>query len=154
MPAPQPIVIFGTGPIAKVITSYIDQNFGQYIGGYIIDREYWQEDTSGLDTYPFDDAVTIVFPPDIYKMLIITGYNNMNTLREQKYHEAKEMGYSFANYIDSTAIVSPSSIIGNNVIISPRAIVEPFARIGNGVIIRPGSLIGHNAIIENFSLVA
>jgi len=148
MSVPQPIVIFGTGPIANVVACYIIRNRTHFICAYTVDKKH-----AKTTEFPFE-SIQKHYLPENHSMLIVTGYSHMNALRERKYNEAKEMGYKFANYIDPTAIVSSEAIIGNNVIISPRVIIEPFAKIGNGVIIRPQAMVGHDAVIDDFSWIA
>lgn len=73
-----------------------------------------------------------------------------NTLREELYKKAKDLGYTCANLIDPTSYVSESAQIGEGVLIEAHAIVNANTVIGDGTIVSVGSIIDHNAIIENY----
>jgi len=80
---------------------------------------------------------------------LFRGPEKIARLRQQKYRQAKEMGYQLVNYISSRSITWPGLTTGDNCRILPNAVVEPFVRVGNDVFLGVGSLVSHHSIIKD-----
>ena len=143
------VVLFGNK--SEACTAYHDlKHFSDHeIAGFTVDREYIDQDTLfDLPVVPFDDVVS-VFPCDEHTMLIAVGYVRGNTLRAQRYSQAKDWGYGLINFISPKAIIYPGLEIGSNCRISHNSVIFQDVRIGDDVSIGAGCLIGHDVVIGN-----
>jgi sugar O-acyltransferase (sialic acid O-acetyltransferase NeuD family) len=80
-------------------------------------------------------------------MLVAVGYGRVNKFREEKYHEAKTLGYELISYVSSTATMWPNTALGDNCFIMENNVIQPFATIGNNVLMWSGCQIGHDSVI-------
>lgn len=148
------VVLFGTGELAQVVRSYLENDSPHRVAAYTADREYVKEVSyDGLPLVPFDEVVQ-KYPPARFKMFIALSYKNVNKLRAQKYEEAKKKGYELISYISSKAATHPGLKTGDNVFIFEQNVVQPFAEIGNDVILWSGNHIGHHAKIGDHCFIA
>lgn len=86
-------------------------------------------------------------------ILLALGYNKMNKIREKKYRECKEKGYTIHSYISCNANVYTKDI-GEGCIIMPGAYIGPFSTLGIGNVIRAGCVLSHHETIGNFNWIA
>jgi acetyltransferase EpsM len=63
---------------------------------------------------------------------------------------SKKLNCKFGRAIHSTAIVSPTSNIGEGTVVIQGSIIQAEAVIGNHVIINTGASVGHECIISDF----
>ena len=94
------------------------------------------------------------FPPNGFDMFVTVGYGRVNRFREEKYLEAKGMGYELISYVSSKAIVAPGVEIGDNCFIMESNVIQPFVKIGNDVTMWTGSCVGHESVIKDHCFVA
>jgi sugar O-acyltransferase (sialic acid O-acetyltransferase NeuD family) len=156
----KPVVIFGTGTFAECVHFYLTNDSEYKIVAFAVDRESINKDTfNGLPVIPFDEVET-VYPPDKFDMFIAVGYQNLNSLREKKFCEAKDKGYKLISYICSKSTVWKGLKIGENCLIIENNIIQPFVTIEDNVIIWAGNLIAHgthlakNCFITSCSVIA
>lgn len=148
------LILFGDGQIAAVAWSYFTHDSDYEVVGFTVDRHYLKATTFlGLPVVPFDE-VRSRFPPNDHDMFVSVSYQKMNALREEKYNEAKAMGYWFAKFISPKAIVSPDAVVGENTIIMEANVVQPFVKIGNNCILWCGNHIGHHTEIGDHNFLA
>jgi sugar O-acyltransferase (sialic acid O-acetyltransferase NeuD family) len=141
------VVIFGTEKMAQLAYFYLKNDSPCEIvaftadGAYIDKKELW-----GLPLVPFED-IQKLYPPDEYKMFVAIGYRKLNSLRANKYMEAKNMGYELISYLSSKAIHWGDTEIGENCFILENQVIQPFVKIGNNVIIWSGNHFGHDVVV-------
>jgi sugar O-acyltransferase (sialic acid O-acetyltransferase NeuD family) len=87
-------------------------------------------------------------------MLVSLSFQRMNRLREERYLQAKQKGYSFLNYVSSRAVTWPDLSLGENCLISEQTIVHPFVKIGSNVIVGANATIGHHSVIGDNVFIA
>ena len=108
------IIIFGVGTYAEIINQYLTDDSEYEVVAFTLDDEYIKEDTYlGLPMVPFSKVEKIYSPKD-YFMHVGLSYTNLNHLREDRYHEAKNKGYTLPTYISSKATVLTKYPIGDN----------------------------------------
>jgi len=147
------VVVFGTGQIAEVVYFYLKNDSEHEVAAFTVDKEYMEACClSGLPVVPFEE-INSIFPPSDFKMFIPISYKSMNRVREKKYLEAKEKGYSFINYISSKAVYYGTAV-GENSFILENNVIQPFSRIGNNVIIWSGNHLGHHSVIGDNCFIA
>jgi UDP-3-O-[3-hydroxymyristoyl] glucosamine N-acyltransferase len=121
---------------------------------FTLDKDYMiGEEFMGLPVVAFDE-IEINYPPDLYEMFIAIGYTKTNKVRADKYSEARAKGYTFANFINSSAIKSKEVTMGTNCIVFEGTIVQPFVNIGNGVMLWSGGYIGHHSVLHDYCFIA
>ena len=67
--------------------------------------------------------------------------------KEKLYYRLKEDGFSFANIIHPTAIISPSATVGRGLILKSHSLISADAVVGENVSIEENGIIGHDSII-------
>ena len=148
------VVIFGTSEMGQMAYFYLTNDSPYQVAAFAADRDYISEEKLfGLPIAAFED-IEAAYPPQDYRMLVAISYTGWNSLRAEKYHEAKEKGYHLINYVSSKAIIGPESVVGDNCLIFQNSICEPFSRIGNNVVVRVGCSIGHHSVIKDHCFLA
>lgn len=148
------IVVFGTADFAQVADFYFSHDSPYRVAGFTADREYVDSDTfQGKPLVPFD-AVVEEFPPSEYGMFIAVGYSQLNELRERKFNEAKEKGYTLVSYLCSESTYWGEADIGENCFIFEDQTIQPFVDIGDNVVIWSGNHIGHHVMINDHCFIS
>jgi sugar O-acyltransferase (sialic acid O-acetyltransferase NeuD family) len=147
------IVIYGNGAMAKVFFSYARRSMD--VCGFTVDDICITESSDsfcGMPLVPFS-KVQEFFDPKLCKMIIAMGFIDMNDLREKKYLEAKEKGYSFTTYIHDSVLIHDDVTIDENCIILDHVLMHPGCKIGQGAFISGNVSIGHDCIIEAYNYI-
>jgi sugar O-acyltransferase (sialic acid O-acetyltransferase NeuD family) len=145
--AMEKVIIFGDKATAREAFFFLKYYSDYEVTGFTVDREYFEADSLlQLPVSPFD-LVESTFPPSEYKMLIAVGYVQNNKVREERYYQAKEMGYQLVTFISPKSIIHPQTPVGDNCFIGHFTVISPDAKIGNNVLIGNGCAIGHDVII-------
>jgi sugar O-acyltransferase (sialic acid O-acetyltransferase NeuD family) len=121
------------------------------ISGFTVDDHCISATAStfcGLPLVPFS-SVQKVYDPHIYQILIVVGFAEMNELRDRKYAEAAEKGYSFASYIHPSMHIHDDVLIDPGCIILENVTIHPGSRIGSRTFISSNVSIGHDCIIKS-----
>jgi sugar O-acyltransferase (sialic acid O-acetyltransferase NeuD family) len=148
------VVMFGAGQTAEIINYYFKNDSPYEVVACTIDGQYIKEDRfSGLPVIAFED-VTKDFPADRYDMFVAMGYDRLNTVRAEKYAEAKRKGYRLVNYVSSKAGIVCSVDMGDNCLILENQSIQPFVRIGSNVYIWGSSVIGHHSVVGDHCWLA
>ena len=148
------LVIFGTGDIAQLALHYFSSDSQYTVRGFAVDSAYLKEEVfAGLPVVPFED-VTRHFEPARFDCFIALSYSGLNSLRMERYLQARELGYRMASYVSSRASVLTDEPIGDNCFILEDNTIQPFVRIGNNVTLWSGNHIGHHSVIHDHCFLA
>ncbi len=149
-----PVVLLGNGRVARLAHFYLTHDSERQVAAFTVDRHHMTDDTLfGLPVVPTDEVVAR-FPPHRFDMFVTVGYGRVNRFREEKYIEAKGMGYELVSYVSSKAIVASGVEIGDNCFIMESNVIQPFVKIGNDVTMWTGSCVGHESVIKDHCFVA
>lgn len=149
----KPIVIFGTGDAAQVAHYLFTTDTDRTIAAFTVDAKYIQSpEFEGLPVVPFEEILT-TYPPDKFDMFVATGYNQMNKVREAKYHAAKKMGYTLPSYVSSRCTYLSQFPPGDNCFIFENNTIQPFVRLGSNIVLWSGNHIGHHSVIEDHNFL-
>jgi sugar O-acyltransferase (sialic acid O-acetyltransferase NeuD family) len=85
---------------------------------------------------------------DLHDLFISVGNN---VLRKRIFNSLLKLNGTFVNAIHSSAIVSPSSLLGNTVLVAQGAIINAMSVIKHGVIVNTNASVDHECRIEDFS---
>jgi sugar O-acyltransferase (sialic acid O-acetyltransferase NeuD family) len=77
-----------------------------------------------------------------------------NTIRRKVYEQLCTILGDPLNAIHSSAVLSPSSILGNGVFVAGNSTINPLVKIGNGVICNTSCSIDHECVIDDFAHIA
>lgn len=148
------IIIYGASSFSRLMKHYFEQLNEFKVHAFCIDKKYLTHEKS-IDELPILDFETIdeTYPPEKFSMFVAIGYSCMRA-RKAMYDKAKEKGYSLVNYIDKSAVIDKSAILGENNVIFPQSTIEPFVNIGNNNIIWASVVISHNVSIGNHCFFA
>ncbi|MGE0590827.1 MAG: acetyltransferase [Cyclobacteriaceae bacterium] len=145
----KPLIIFGTGKIAEVVSYYALSECGLAIAAFTVDRASKQSDTFlGRPVVPFDELPTL-YPADQFDIFIAVGYHNLNKLRAEKYTTAKALGYQAVSIVSPHAALASNVVYGENCFIMPPCIIHPYVTMGNNVFVWSGTMIGHHSVIAD-----
>jgi sugar O-acyltransferase (sialic acid O-acetyltransferase NeuD family) len=148
------LVLFGTGRGADVAYRFLTRDSDHEVCGFATDRAYLTHRTfHGLPVVAFEDIET-AFPPDAFHMLILLGYQGMNSLRAEKYFQAKQKGYRLASYVCSDLFQAQDLQIGENCFILDNQSISLDVHIGNNVVMWSSNHIGDLTRIEDHAWIS
>ncbi len=146
------ILIFGNGQLAEIAQFYINHDTDHKIVAFTVDADFIEKDTfNGVPLVPFEEVKT-QFPPNTYNLFMPISYRKVNLLREEKYLQAKSMGYNFISYV-SPKTTYYGTPVGENCFIFENNVIQPFSKIGNNVILWSGNHIGHHSEIQDHCFI-
>lgn len=147
------VVLFGDGKIAEEIYFYFTNDSDYEVVAFCVDAAFLTKDELfGLPVVPFGQVVEL-YPPNSHKMFVALGYQQLNSLRQRKYLEAKEKGYELVSYICSRATNFGNIQVGDNTLVLEHSTIQPLSKIGNNVFIWSGNHVGHHAEIHDHTYV-
>ena len=150
----QKIILFGNGQMAETAHVYLNYDSSYEVVAFSVDRECMLAATyRGLPVVPFEEVVS-KYPPSEFGMFIPMSAKAVNSLREAKFNQAKDMGYRLVSYISQRALVCPETKIGENCFIFENNVIQPFASIGDNCILWSGNHIGHHSTIGPHCFIA
>lgn len=142
------VIIFGLGDISQIANFYLSSDDRYQVVAFTIDQEYINKDTfESLPIVPFEN-IEDSYLTEEYKLFIPLSYTKVNKLREKKFNEAKEKGFSFISYISPKATIASNTIIGENCFIFEDNTIQPFVKIKDNCILWSGNHIGHHSTIK------
>jgi sugar O-acyltransferase (sialic acid O-acetyltransferase NeuD family) len=147
-------VLFGAGRVASLLRHVIEHDGGRTVAAFTADPEHVRAaEYEGLPVVPFDELERS-YPPSHYDLMVSVGYHRINTLRRERFEEARARGYQLPSYVSTRAIVFPDLELGANCVIYEGAIVQSHARLGENVLLRSGANIGHHSVVGSHTYVA
>lgn len=147
------LVIYGTGSIAEVAYAYFTADSNYDVVAFANDPQFITGDESlPQPLVPFD-AITKSHPPEECELFVALGYKKTNTIRQERYEQAKQLGYTCATYISSGAHFYGTPV-GENCFILENNVIQPYVSIGDNVTLWSGNHIGHHSTIRDHCFVA
>jgi sugar O-acyltransferase (sialic acid O-acetyltransferase NeuD family) len=148
------LVLFGAGPFASLAWYSLANDSAYDVAGFTVDARFLdQEALHGLPVVAFED-VEARFDPAAHDMLLPVSSRRMNTLRMERFEQAKAKGYRIASYVSSRALAWPDLVVRENVVVFEGAIIQPFASIGGDTIIRSGVHVSHHVEVGEHCFLA
>ena len=131
--------------MAKVAHHYFSRENQYRVAGFTVNEAFAAGPTfCGLSVHPFE-SLPATHPPTEYDLFIAVGPSKMNSAREEKFLEAKNLGYRLASFISSKAVCE--SPVGENSFIADFAVVQPFVKLG------ANNFVWEHAIVANESAI-
>ena len=146
------LIIYGNGKIAKTLYQYVKKKYE--VVAFTVDNSFITEKKLlKIPIIPLHEIVNL-YSPSNHLMLCAVGYMNMNAVREKKYNELKEMGFTFTNYIHNSVCIHDDLVIGENNIILENVSIQPGVSIGNSNFFWSNVVLGHGSIIGDTNWIA
>lgn len=138
--------------MAKVAQHYFSRENQYRVAGFTANKEFMARDTfCGLNVHPFE-GLAATHPPSEYDLFIAIGPSKMNSVREEKLLQAKELGYRLASFISSNAVCE--SPVGENSFIADFAVVQPFVEMGSNNFVWEHALVANESVIGSHCYIA
>lgn len=154
MSSKKKLLLFGDSAFAEVAYELFTHDSDYEVVAFVVSKEFRKRDSLfGLPVVDFE-TVEKAYPPSTHEMFIALVYQKLNRNRMKFYNEAKEKGYTLANYISSQAFVWRNVKLGDNVFIFENNVVQPFVEIGSNVVLWSGNHIGHHSKIKSHCFLA
>lgn len=145
--APKPVAIFGNASYSDLAWYCLMHDSDHAVSCFTVDSSYLKSDShQGLPLVAFE-SLEATHPPDTTHLLIPIGYHQQNSVRRDRYLNAKRRGYEFVSYVSRRASTRPDLVLGENCQIYEHAIVQPFVRIGHDTVVRSGAHISYRCDI-------
>jgi len=148
------LVLFGDSSFAEIAYEYFTYDSEYEVCAFTVSQAYLKRDKLfGLPIVPFEE-VEKLYPPSEYEMHIALVYNMLNRNRARFYYEAKNKGYTLANYISSKAFVWRNVTMGDNVFIFEDNTIQPFVKMGSNNVLWSGNHIGHHSVLGSHLFIS
>lgn len=159
------IIILGLTNVARILRYEMEKDAEIYTESYCLTSDYMKR--YGLpESARFDDRPVVPFEHlnEIYgcgnfQVIIMVGYSNMNSGREELFQKCDKYGYEIGSYISPYARIDYQGKgdctvrLGRGNIIFEGSRICPFTELGDGNIVI-GATIEHNSKVGNFNWFA
>lgn len=147
------LVILGAeGQARTVFDSLLYQsqatNEDYEILGFIADKEFTKTTTqiyAGRDILGGIDWLAKYSK----EVLVVNGIVKPATIHKLT-TAAKKVGAKFHTLIEPSAVVSPSAILGEGVVVRSQAVINANCRVGNFVVVNVFCALGHDNLVEDY----
>jgi sugar O-acyltransferase (sialic acid O-acetyltransferase NeuD family) len=149
-----PIVLFGIGAVARMAHYVWTNDSPREVVACTVDRDFLTADTRfGLPVVPFDEVANR-YPPSGYDLFVAVGYSRINRFREERFRQAKALGYNLPSYVSSRATTWPDLVLGENCFVMEDVLIQPFVSIGDDVILWSACHVGHESVVGDHCFVS
>lgn len=148
------LVIFGIGKISDVVYSNLKTRSDYEIQAFVCDPQYLPADKKnhGLPVVSTEEASKL-YPPKEYAAFVAVGYQGLNSLRTEKFHQLKKMGYTLPSFIDPEYTYSQISKMGENCFVMGGSVLQYGLSMGDNNFIWGGSILGHHSTIGHHNWI-
>ena len=141
------VVIFGIGRGADTAFRYLSRDSPHEICAFTVDRQFLGAQTfHGRPVVEYESVVSR-FPPDEYQMFVPLGFQGMNSVRANRYFDAKGKGYRFITYLNSRHYSVEELKVGENCFILDGQSFNLDVAIGDNVTIWSANHVGDRTIV-------
>jgi sugar O-acyltransferase (sialic acid O-acetyltransferase NeuD family) len=141
------LVIVGAGEFAEMAYQSFTHDSPYEVAAFAAEQRFLKSDEKfGLPLVPFEHLYES-HPPSEYVIHVAITYTQLNRVRARLYRAARALGYAFASYVSSHAVIWRNATIGDNCFIFENNVIQYHARIGNNVVLWSGSHIGHRVVV-------
>jgi len=148
------IIIFGSAEVASLARYYFDNDSQFKVVGFTVDDDFVKEDMfDGLPLMPYSDVIKFS-KNNKYGMHVALSYKNFNSLRRQKYIQARNDGFELVSYISSKSSIAKDFVYGENCFILEDQTIQPNVIFGNNVVLWSGNHIGHGTVVKDHCYIA
>lgn len=148
-----PIVIWGAGGHAKVVTEILELDGGWVIAGYLdgVDPERWRTAFEGYPILGGLEALAELRQRRVGHIALAIGDNQA---RRRAGEAAQAMGFELVTAIHPHAYVSAKAVLGKGVVCAAGSVVGPASVVSEGVIVNTGAIVDHDCKLGSYSHIA
>ncbi|MDP1510219.1 acetyltransferase [Paenibacillus sp. CMAA1739] len=143
-------IVFGAGGHAKVIVDILRFSGEEIIG--VLDDHCTEETWNGLPILGGRNQIDQIVSLHPEALLIVAIGDN--TTRSVIVSQFKAAGFKFGTAIHPSAIVAPSSFVGEGSAIMPNSVINADAYVGEHVIVNTAATVDHDCRIEDFAHIS
>lgn len=148
------IVLAGNGVTAEILLSYLYRDARYEVVAATVDEAFVASSRlRDIASVPID-KLSATHPPSDVSIIMASGYNDLNRVRESLFTRLGKMGYKIETYIHPEAKVYSENALGEGSIILPNAVVEPFATIGKNSFIWCNVTVAHHSRVGDHCWLA
>lgn len=146
------LIIYGVGKFADFVCYSFMNDSAYTVVAQCVEGDYLSKTNAIAHEFPLVnfDVLENNYDPSEYDLFITAGNDE---IRDRIYKEAKQKGYSLANYISTNAVCSKNLKLGDNVFIGEATFIQPYVEIEDNTFII-GARIGHHSKIGKNSLLS
>ena len=140
------IIIIGAGGHAKVVAELLRLSGKYEIIGFL-DSALVGKKIGGFPVLGGDELLPRLLADGVSLAFIGVGGTGDNLPRMKIFERVSALGFTFANAIHPSVIISDSAHLGQGIAVMARAVINPDAEIGDNVIINTGAIVEHDCKI-------
>jgi UDP-perosamine 4-acetyltransferase len=149
------VIGLGAGGHAKVLIEILRaQNCFELIGLLDHDPASKGKSVLGLQVLGGDDLLAGLKDGGVKRFFVGVGSVGSAARRKRAYEQALAAGLEPVNSIHTSAIVSPSAIIGRGCMIMAGAVIGTCAKLGENVIVNTGAVVDHDCLLGDHVHIA
>lgn len=144
----KPVVVFGAGSFAALMTRYIERFTDWSVAAYTVDRPYCGgAEFNGRPLVPFDE----LGPADAerWDALLAVGYSQSGDVRRRAFGALKGAGFTVRNFVHPTCQYYGDEMGEGNLLLES-TVVGFGARLGHANLLWTGANVGHDDEIGSF----
>lgn len=149
------IIIIGANSFARLLYHYMAESGEREIAAFSVNSAYcgMGDTIFGKPVIPLEELQEKC-PPEAFEVILAVGYSQMGKVRQRLAECCKKKGYFLASFIHSSAVISPSSELGEGNILLENVVVAPMAKVGHCNLIWNGVHISHECILGNYNTLS
>ena len=150
---PRGYILIGAGGHARVLLDVLHCGSMIVIGAVEFQAGTKSEGSSGVKLLGDDQAV-FAYAPDEVLLVNAVGSVGLTGPRVRVYDSFKEKGYSFAQVIHPSAVISGRAELGEGVQVMAGAIIQAGAVLGANVLVNTKASVDHDCVVGIHAVVA
>jgi sugar O-acyltransferase (sialic acid O-acetyltransferase NeuD family) len=140
----KPVMIFGTGSMARVLYSFLRKKCT--VKAFVADDEFVTSNTfMGLPLFKYSELLADT--ESKFRIALAIGYHGMNKVRQQRFDELQRLGYTMKGYVHDCLIHHNDVIIDKPCVIYDNVAIHAGSKIGQNAFISSNVSIGHDCEI-------
>lgn len=149
------VIGLGAGGHAKIIVEIL-RLLGEFDIVGLLDANPELHGTSILQVPVLgnDSLLPELFARGVRQAFVGLGGTGDNRPRASLYLLARQNKFEMLSAIDPRAIVSPSAVLGEGVMVMPGAVINADSRLGNNVVVNTGAIVEHDCRIGDHVHIA
>ena len=148
------LIVFGAGDIARLAHFYFAGDSDHEVVAFTVDPAYRTSDRFMDLPLVGSDEIQRLYPPSTHEAFVALSYASMNSVRAEKYHWMKALGYPLVSYVSSRCSYLSQYPPGDNCFILEDNTVQPYVRVGNNVTLWSGNHIGHDVTVGDHCFIS
>jgi sugar O-acyltransferase (sialic acid O-acetyltransferase NeuD family) len=149
----KPVIVIGAGGHASVVTNALLRCGFEILGLLDSAPASAGQHVLGRPVLGGDECLNAYAPSEV---LLVNGIGGLESphIRRRIYERFKAQGYSFATFVDPSAILGAEVKLGEGVQVMAGAIVQPRCSLGCNVIVNTRAVVEHDCIVGDHAHIA